>query len=176
MSNFDFIKDTWPAIQADCARAESYLASDPRSACFYARRSAEQIVVHLYDVAQLAPPYKDDLAARVNEPAFRNLVGMGIAQKLNLIRKLGNLAVHESRPIPPRAATDALRELFHVVVWTAFRYSTNPQAVPTGAQFDPALAGRSAPLTRDDVTKLRLVTSRPGPPAVAQGRERHRPD
>lgn len=38
MSNFAFIKAEWPAIHADCARAESYLPSDPRTACFYARR------------------------------------------------------------------------------------------------------------------------------------------
>ncbi|MEJ7707578.1 MAG: N-6 DNA methylase [Nocardioidaceae bacterium] len=83
-----------------------------------------------------------------------HLVGVGIANKLNLIRKLGNLAVHETRPIPPRAAQDVLRELHHIIVWTAFRYSTRPQDVPTGAHFDPALAGRSTPLSRDDVVRL----------------------
>ncbi len=99
-------------------------------------------------------PYKDDLSARINEPAFRNRVGVGIGQKLNLIRKLGNRAVHDTQPIPPRAAVDVLRELHHVVVWTAFRYSTDPGAVPTGAVFDPAVAGSNAPLSRADVVKL----------------------
>ena len=59
-----------------------------------------------------------------------------------------------SQPIPARAAVDVLRELHHVVVWTAFRYSTNPEAVPTGASFDPALAQRMAPLSRDEVVRL----------------------
>ena len=99
-------------------------------------------------------PYKDDLSARINEPAFQRKVGVGIGQKLNLIRKLGNRAVHDAQPIPPRAAVDVLRELHHVVVWTAFRYSTDPAAVPTGATFDPQLAGSNAPLSRADVVKL----------------------
>src|SRR5688572_135287 len=113
LTNFDFVRAEWPQIHADCVRAEGYLASDPRSACFYVRRAAEQIVGLIYAVDQLAIPYKDDLAARVNEPVFRNRVGVGITQKLNLIRKLGNRAVHDVQPIPPKAALDALRELHH---------------------------------------------------------------
>ena len=68
MSNFAFIGAAeWPDIQSDCARAESYLASDPRSACIYGRRAIEQLVGLLYDVMDLPLPYKDDLAARINE-------------------------------------------------------------------------------------------------------------
>lgn len=154
MGNFVFIKAEWPNIEVDCVHAEGYTASDPRSACFYARRAAEQLVALIYEVDALALPYKEDLAARVNEPAFRNRVGEGIAAKLNLIRRLGNRAVHDVQPIPANAALDVLRELFHVVVWTAFRYSTNPQAVPTGAVFDPKLAVSQAPLSRAEVVQL----------------------
>lgn len=47
-----------------------------------------------------------------------------------------------------------LRELYHVVVWTAFHHSARPGAVPTGTQFDPKIAARAAPLSREDVIKL----------------------
>lgn len=154
MSNFDFVKAEWPAIHADCVRAESYLSSDPAAACFYGRRSIELLVGHLYDVTGLAAPYQNDLAARVNDPAFKAKVGVGIAQKLNLIRRVGNTAAHEGKPIQPQTALQVLRELFHVVVFAAFRYSTNPQAVPTRMQFDPALAARLAPLSRRELTQL----------------------
>ncbi|TFV52859.1 DEAD/DEAH box helicase family protein [Blastococcus sp. TF02A_35] len=154
MSNFGFVEAQWPQVHADCVQAEAYLASDPRSACFYARRAAEQVVGLIYDVDALPEPYKDDLSARINEPAFQRRVGVGIGQKLNLLRRLGNRAVHDVQPIPARVAVDVLRELHHVVVWTAFRYSANPAAVPTGAVFDPKLAGSQAPLSRADVVKL----------------------
>jgi len=85
MSNFDFTKAEWPAIHTDCVRAESYLSSDPVAACFYARRSIEQLVGHLYDLTGLATPYQNDLAARINDAAFKAKVGNGIAQKLHLI-------------------------------------------------------------------------------------------
>jgi hypothetical protein len=49
VSNFGFVKAEWPTIHADCVRAESYLSSDPVAACFYGRRSIEQLVGHLHD-------------------------------------------------------------------------------------------------------------------------------
>jgi type I restriction enzyme R subunit len=154
MSNFDFIKAEWPTIHADCVRAESYLTSDPAATCFYARRSIEQLVGHLYDITGLAAPYQNDLAARINDAAFKAEVGNGIAQKLNLIRKVGNTAAHEGKPIQHQTALQVLRELFHVVVFAAFRFSTDPEAVPTGKQFDPALAAKLAPLSRQELVQL----------------------
>ncbi|MEI8083824.1 MAG: DEAD/DEAH box helicase family protein, partial [Actinomycetes bacterium] len=102
----------------------------------------------------LPVPYVSDLAARINDAGFKAKVGMGITTKLNLIRKLGNTAAHEKTPIPPRAALDALRELHHVMVWAAFHHSANPQAVPMKSVFDPALAKKAAPLTREEVALL----------------------
>lgn len=154
MSNFAFVQALWPTIHADSARAESYLSSDPRSACFYSRRAVEELVGHLYDVLKLPEPYQPDLAARINASAFKATTGNGINQKLNLIRKLGNTAVHEARPIPPQVALQVLRELHHVMVWAAFHHSADPGAVPTQAQFDPGLAAKAAPLSRDELVKL----------------------
>ena len=154
MGNFKFVESTLPSVHGDCAQAESYLLSDPRAACVYGRRAAERLVHHLYEVLALAAPYKDDLSARVNDSTFKAQVGLGIVTKLNLVRKLGNTAAHGDSPIPPHAALTALKELHHVMVWAAFRYSTNPDAVPTQAQFDPALAKKAAPLTRAEVGQL----------------------
>mgnify|MGYP003607821479 CR=1 FL=1 len=155
MSNFAFLQAVgWPETYADCARAESYALSDPRAACIYARRAAEQVVDYLYDVLALPLPYTNDLSARVNDAGFKAKTGMGIAAKLNLIRRLGNSAAHDSQPIPPRAALDALKELHHVMVWAAFHHSTKPDAAPMKSVFDPALAKKAAPLTRQEVAQL----------------------
>jgi type I restriction enzyme R subunit len=172
LSNFAFLKAEWPAVHADCVRAESYLAGDPRSACFYARRAVEQLVGHVYAVDKLPIPYRDDLAARIADPAFARKVPLGITNKLTLIRKLGNTAVHDQRPIPPQAALDAVRELFHIVVWTAQRYSRVPAGTPVGARFDPALAQRAAPLSRADVLRLAEKFQRQDEEHARQLRER----
>ncbi len=154
MSNFSFAKASLPSVHADCVKAESYLSSDPAAACFYSRRAVEQLVGYLYDVLGLSAPYRDDLAARINDAAFKAKVGVGIAQKLNLIRRVGNTAAHEGKPIPQQVALQVLRELFHVVVFVAYRHSDDPQSVPTGRQFDPALAAKLAPLSRTELVRL----------------------
>lgn len=50
MTNFGFVRATLPAFHADCAKAEEYLTSDSRSACFYSRRAVEGTVRHLYEL------------------------------------------------------------------------------------------------------------------------------
>ena len=154
MSNFAFLRATIPTLHADAARAESYLASDPRSACFYARRTVEGLVDHLYALRRLPEPYQNDLAARTNAPAFQQLTGRTISHKLNLIRRAGNSAVHETRAVGQDLSLAVLRELHHVLVWAAFHHSPAPEAVPTAARFDASLAARSAPLSRDELTRL----------------------
>ena len=154
MGNFDFLRTTLPGVHEDCARAESYATSDPRAACVYGRRAAELLVGYLYGVLALRRPHPDDLSARINDAAFQAKVGLGIVQKLNLVRKLGNTAVHGDRTIPTRTALDVLRELHHVTVWAAFHHSADPHAVPTRAGFDPALAAKAAPLSREEVARL----------------------
>ena len=154
MSNFAFLRATIPTLHADAARAESYVASDPRSACFYARRTVEGLVDHLYALRRLPEPYQDDLAARTNAPAFQQLTGRTISHKLNLIRRAGNSAVHETRAVGQDLSLAVLRELHHVLVWAAFHHSPAPEAVATAARFDASLAAKAAPLSRDELTRL----------------------
>ncbi|MCQ9388111.1 DEAD/DEAH box helicase family protein [Brevibacterium sp. 50QC2O2] len=154
MSNFAFIKEEWPQVFADCRRAEYYIAADPRTACIYARRGAESLVALLYHLRSLPEPYNPDLAARINAPDFRNLAGTTIVNKLTLIRRTGNTAVHGDRPIRPDASRRIVEELFHVVIWAAYRFSSVPDAVPTGQAFDQARASKSGPLSPGQLQAL----------------------
>ncbi|WP_353650054.1 DEAD/DEAH box helicase family protein [Nakamurella sp. A5-74] len=154
MSNFAFLRTAMPSVYGDCARAESYLSSDPRSVCFYSRRAIELLVERLYDVLDLPQPYKKDLAARTDAPGFKKITGLGITQKLTLIRMMGNNAVHKSQPISPHTALQVVQQLFDVMVWATFHHSAAPQLSPTGSQFDPALAAKAAPLSRDEIGAL----------------------
>ena len=155
MSNFGFLQAVeWPEAYTDCVRAEGYALSDPRAACIYSRRAVEALVEYLYDVLGLAVPYTDDLAARINDSGFKAKVGLGIVRKMNVLRQLGNAAVHDQKPVAPSKALDALRELHHLMVWAVLHHSPYPKAAPTAAVFDPALAKKSAPLTRDEVAQL----------------------
>ena len=154
MGNFDFVRQTLPSLHEDCVYAESYMQSDPRSACFYSRRVVEKLVCYLYDVLSLPIPYRDDLAAKINDAGFKAHVPLEITQKLTVIRRVANTAIHDSRQIDPDASVALLRELFNVVVWTSYHHSPAPADVPLQAQFDPTLAAKAAPLSREEITQL----------------------
>ncbi|MFT3901329.1 MAG: DEAD/DEAH box helicase family protein [Gordonia sp. (in: high G+C Gram-positive bacteria)] len=154
MSNFAFVRQTLPSVYEDCSRAESYLSSDPRTACFYSRRVVEEIVDYLYDVLSLREPYRNDLAAKIDDTAFKRQVPLGITQKMTAIRRIANTAVHDNRQIRPDISLQVLRELFNVAVWTSYHHSAKPDVVPLQARFDPKLAAQSAPLTRSEAAQL----------------------
>jgi type I restriction enzyme, R subunit len=118
MTNFGFLQSEWPQIFADAEKAEAQVVPDPRSACFYARRTLEFAVAWLYKSdAALKLPYQDNLSALIHEPSFKNTVGPKIFVKAKLIKDLGNLAAHSHKPLQDRDSMVAVRELFHICFW-----------------------------------------------------------
>ena len=155
--NFDFLAAVWPKVFENASRAESYLHTDPRSACFYARRTAELVVEGIYRLRGLPEPYKADLAARINADAFLREAEPRIVSKLNVIRQRGNDAVHQLKEVDPRTAAFVLEELHHVLLWAAFRHSTAAASLDMQARFDPSLAPQAAPLSLDEVVRLNAL-------------------
>lgn len=49
MSNFGFLNPEWPDLAGAAARCEATVYSDPRTACFHARRCLELLVHWLYE-------------------------------------------------------------------------------------------------------------------------------
>jgi type I restriction enzyme R subunit len=137
-SNFSFLQTEWPALYAEALKAEQAALNDPRTACFYARRTLELAVVWLYQAeggrsGRLQMPYKPDLSAYLFEPSFKALVGPALHAKMDVVRKQGNNAVHSARPISVPDATAVLRELFHVAFWLARHYGRSAAARPAPA-------------------------------------------
>ena len=115
MSNFTFLQAEWPLLHESATRAESMVHTDPRAACFYARRTLELAVAWLYKHERgLRLPYQDNLSALIHEPGFARVVGEAVFAKAKVIKELGNLAVHSTRKVLPADALVATRELFHV--------------------------------------------------------------
>lgn len=140
-SNFAFLQTDWPEVFAEARQAERLTLVDPRTSCFYSRRTLERLVGWLHDADRtLRPPYRDDLNARLHEPTFTNLVGQPLLAKMNLIRKQGNLAVHGKRQVSDRQSLAVLRELFQVTVWLGRHYARTRESLPAaGVRLDVAL-------------------------------------
>ena len=155
MSNFAFLHDEWPGIFDEAVRAERTAAADPRTSCFYARRSLELTMTWLYEYDRtLRRPYQDDLSAMLFEPTLRAVTGNGIHTKMDIIRRQGNAAVHKNRPVTPQESVTVVRELFHVLYWFARNYARD---APPSREFDPNLIPRPLPASVRQQRQAELV-------------------
>ena len=157
MSQFAFLRREWPAVFDSAARAEVSVHGDPRTACFYARRTLELAVSWAYKHdAALRLPYQDNLSALIHEPSFKHTAGEAVFNKARVIKTLGNRAVHSHRAVPEAAARVALCELFHLAYWFARTYARAGRPAP-GLAFDPAALPRPAATQQKTAEQLRTL-------------------
>jgi type I restriction enzyme R subunit len=138
-SQYALIADQWPELHAEAVRVEQCALSDPRTACFYARRTVELLVEWVFDNdGQLQrPAAAQSLADLMYARVFCDLVGEQM-RRFRLLKDLGNKAVHRTDPIRPGDAVLAARELFQVLRWFALTYGRDPQRV-RGCSFNTDL-------------------------------------
>ena len=154
---FAFLQTEWPAVHESASKASAAVHTDPRTACFYARRALELAVAWVYKHdGSLRLPYQDNLSALIHEPTFKAAAGDAVFNKARVITQLGNQAVHSHRPILGTDAMMAVKELFHLGYWLAHTYARGARPAP-GLTFDPAALPKSAPIpkqTQDQLQKL----------------------
>src|SRR5213596_4198321 len=157
MSHFSFLEREWSAVFDAASRAETAVSADPRTACFYARRTLELAVSWAYKHdAALRLPYQDNLSALIHEPSFKVAAGEAVFSKARVINTLGNRAVHSHRAIPMDDALVAVRELFHVTYWLARTYGRAARPVP-GLAFDPKALPKTARMSTQTAEQLQLL-------------------
>lgn len=159
-SHFAFLAAEWPELSAEAQKAEGAAVSDPRTACFYARRVLELAVGWLYRSDRaLKKPYDDSLSALFHTPEFRNLVGQALLTKAKLIKDLGNRAVHSRKRIAEQDAINAVRELFHFSYWLARTYGRGAKPDPA-LKFNPAALPRTSAVPVATLAQLQEIAKR----------------
>jgi type I restriction enzyme, R subunit len=160
MSHFGFLQREWPDVFEAAGRAEAVVHSDPRTACFYARRALELAVAWAYKHdAALKLPYQDNLSALIHEPSFKQAAGEAVFSKSRVVNTLGNRAVHGHRAIPADDALVAVRELFHVTYWLAHTYARSARPSP-GLVFNASALPKAAPVPKQTAEQLQRLEAR----------------
>ena len=160
MSQFAFLQREWSAVFDAASKAEAAVHADPRTACFYARRTLELSVNWAYKHdAALRLPYQNNLSALIHEPSFKQAAGEAVFSKARVINTLGNRAVHSHRAVPEADALAALRELFHVAYWFARTYARAGRPAP-GLAFDPTALPRPTATGQQTAEQLRARRGR----------------
>lgn len=154
MGQFAFLAPESPDLLASAAKAEGLVHTDPRTACFYARRALELAVHWLYKSDRtLKLPQSESLSALIFEPTFCDAIGSSRLTKARIIKDLGNLAVHSHKPIREIAA---VRELFHFCFWIARTYARGPKP-PDDLDFKPELLPKAVATSRQTVAQLQKL-------------------
>lgn len=130
MSNFSFIPPQWAIIAATPHEAEQQVYSAPMYAAMLCRKSLEDWVRWMYEHdADLTLPYNTTLNTLIHEQCFKNVVAPIQFNHINLIRKLGNAAVHSNAKIKPQEALHALQLLHGFIGWITYMYGNEKPAI-----------------------------------------------
>ena len=161
MSNFQFLIPEFRLLHEPAAGAEQLVQSDPRAAVMRARHALEQLVLWLYDNdnSLRMPAYDKALNTLLTQPDFHRLVPPYVFDKMRLIQRMGNQAVHSVRPVSRADGMGLVRELFHTLFWLARTYTRASDPKQMAADWDeqrvPFLvpAEEAIQLTREQLKK-----------------------
>ncbi len=137
MSNFSFIPSQWARIAHTPQEAEQHVFGAPLYAAMLCRKSLEEWVRWMYEHdSDLVLPYDTSLSSLLYDQGFKNVVAPIQFNQINLIRKLGNNAVHSNARIKPQEALQSLQLLHGFICWVTQVYGEEKITV---ANFDVTL-------------------------------------
>ena len=136
--NFTFLEkdERFAAFAGLCAAAEHCYAINPASCAANCRIAMEAAVKWLYSAdSSLKQPYDDKLASLLSAACFKNLLDdTRLHGRLEFLRSLGNIAVHNPKNVTPDKARLALEHLHAFLDWIAYCYGAEYEE----SKFDPA--------------------------------------
>ena len=157
MSNFKFLlADPGMAPFGEVAMAaEKILHIDPAACVLNCRRAMEFAVKWMYSVdAELEMPYQDNLNSFMTREEFRDIVGPDIWRRMDLIRKKGNTAAHDTGRISKAAAVLCLENLHVFLDFVACCYADSYTETTFDASLIPQEIATSPAAPRNDEVDL----------------------
>lgn len=131
MSNFSFIPNTWANIASTPQEAEQHVYNAPLYAAMLCRKSLEEWVRWMYEHdSDLSLPHDTSLSSLIHEPCFKEVIAPTHFSHINLIRKLGNTAVHTNAKIKPQEALYVLKLLHGFIGWVSSVYNEHKINIP----------------------------------------------
>ena len=126
MTNFDYYKkekDFESFIDIAIVAEKSY-QMDTNTCILNCRRAMEMAIKWMYSIdMELHIPYKDSLGTLMYDDTFRAILTDDIWNRLEFIRKEGNLAAHNEKPKSKNEAKLCLYNLFCFVDFLYYTYS-----------------------------------------------------
>ncbi|HSH61744.1 MAG TPA: DEAD/DEAH box helicase family protein [Acidimicrobiales bacterium] len=151
---FDFLQTEFQEVHEGAVKAGAAALSDPRTACFHARWTVEQAISWAYEHDRSLPtPWENGLSARLNDPAFKELVGDKVYRFAREVIRLGNHAAHKSQPLTQHDSVAAVSHLFQFCFWFARTYCRGEKP-PANLTFDPKTLPRPTPPQASTIVQI----------------------
>lgn len=123
-SNFSFLQDEFQSMFATARRAEEQVFTDPMYCAILCRKSLEEFVKWLYDNdSDLMIPVDTTLNSLMHEQSFVNILPDSLWRNINLVRKIGNNAVHSSFGTTVKDSLISIKLVHDFSLWVVRIYS-----------------------------------------------------
>ena len=135
-TNFHFLKNEWPTFFDRASRAEGFVRTDPRASLTYSRMALEVAINWMYrNDESLEMPYDDNLSALMTNRDFKDQFNYKLLNELHLIRKTGNLAIH-NKAVSDVDSCTIIENLYYFGKWFAKSYRKDEIDVPGPFDWD----------------------------------------
>ncbi len=132
MSSFSFIPPQWSAIADTPREAELHAFTAPLYSAMLCRKSLEEWVRWMYEHDEdLKLPYDTSLSSLIHDQGFKDLVLAVQFNHINLIRKLGNTAIHTNAKVKHQESLYILQLLHGFISYVTLLYSPDKPDIHT---------------------------------------------
>ena len=150
-TNFNFISSIFTPLSATLKEAEQQVYAAPPYTVVLCRKSLEEWVRWLYENdGDLKEPYDTSLNTLLYQQEFKDLLSPSLFKQVNLVRKMGNDAVHTNLKVRPEEALHVLQLMHGFTAWVVRVYSATKPVIPA---FDSTLIPKVADVVK---TKKKL--------------------
>jgi type I restriction enzyme R subunit len=135
-SNFEFLRDEFPALYTLGKEAEFHVYADPAAALIKLRLLGEKLVDRLFIEHQLPPLVENTQHRRLEELKRQRLLPRQVEDILHLIKRKGNAAAHENTGSLTDAKT-LLEAAYHLGKWLLDVYGVQDAPQPPAFVLPP---------------------------------------
>ncbi|KVV16029.1 DEAD/DEAH box helicase family protein [Flavobacterium sp. TAB 87] len=124
-TNFQFLAEEWADFHQRSVKAEQSVVTDPRTSLTYSRMALEIAINWMFtNDEELTLPYDTTLNSLMKQREFQEQFPHKLYNEIDLIRKAGNLAIH-NKQVTKADAEKIIENLFYFSRWFAQSYAQN---------------------------------------------------
>lgn len=122
MSIFKFLGEVNEGLSTLAIQAEEDIWTNPRTTLTQGRLFSEELATIVSKMEKVEPVYYMKPSERVHLLSRRDVISDELKDSFDWLRKNGNMAAHDLKPIPTDLALSAHRHIFTLALWYAEAY------------------------------------------------------